>query len=321
MKMEPKTKVVSEEEILANAVAAAKAAAEAAQKETAVDSLAFLRQAINSPDRIEVDMMIEKKISDFHCINKIELKKDDQTIVLPNEARHQLFPEIMAVVNAGIPAALIGPAGSGKSTACEQIAKALDSAFYLQSSVTGEHQLTGYKDAYGKYHGTPFRMAFEKGGLLLVDEVDTSDPSALKWMNTALANGYAMFPDSDVPVLRHKDFRIVIAANTFGNGADRVYVGANQLDASTLDRFVFFNFDYDEKMEVLLSGNPEWSRRVQALRRGARKARARIVISPRASIHGARLLKLGWKQNVVEDRTIWKNIDPELKERIVKEAA
>lgn len=289
--------------------------------ENVENSMAFLRRAINAPDVKEVNEMIEKKIVEFNPFVRIELKTDTATIKLSEEPRHFLFPDILATVNAGIPAALIGPAGSGKSTVCEQIARALNLKFYLQNSVTGDHQLTGYMDAYGKYHSTPFRTAFEKGGVIFVDEVDTSDPSALKWMNTALANGYAMFPDSEEPIRVHKDFRAIIAANTFGNGADRVYVGANQLDASTLDRFVFFDFRYDEKMETLLSGDTKWTERVQKLRKAAREEKARIVISPRASINGAKLLRLGWDKKKVEDRTIWKNTDEELRARIEKRAA
>jgi len=212
---------------------------------------------------------------------------------------------------------LIGPAGSGKSTVSEQIAKALKLRFFLQNGVTGTHELTGYMDAHGRYNTTPFRDAFENGGLIMVDEVDTSEAGALKWLNTALANGHAGFPDRAEPVRRHDSFRIIIAANTWGSGADRLYVGANQLDASTLDRFVFFDFQYDEKLEMLVSGNVNWTERVQLLRKNAFEVHARIVISPRASINGAKLIKAGWSWNEVEERVIWKGIDLELKDRIL----
>jgi hypothetical protein len=176
-------------------------------------------------------------------------------------------------------------------------------------------------DAHGRYCSTPFRSAFEHGGLILIDEVDTSEAGALKWVNTALANGHAAFPDRTDPVARHTDFRILIAANTWGSGADRLYVGANQIDASTLDRFVFFDFRYDEKLEELVSGDPFWVKRVQKLRAAADQEKARIVISPRASIHGAKLKKAGWSQKTVEERIVWKGIDKDLKERILKRAA
>jgi len=266
----------------------------------------------------QVKTIVLNEMHKHHCNQNITLLKDGTDVVkLPSELRHDLFPRILQTVNAGLPAALIGPAGSGKSTICEQIAKALELRFLLQNGVTGTHELTGYLDAHGRYNTTPFRDAFENGGLILVDEVDTSEAGALKWINTALANGHAGFPDKAEPIQRHSSFRIVIAANTFGSGADRVYVGANQLDASTLDRFVFFNFGYDERLEKLVSGNMAWTEHVQKLRKNAEEVHARIVISPRASINGAKLLSAGWSRTEVEDALIWKGIDAELKKRII----
>ncbi len=283
-------------------------------------AVGLLRKAIDAPSTADVQKMIEETILNFHAV-PLKLMRDDKVErELPEKPRHFLFAEILQTSDLDIPVALIGPAGSGKSTVCMQIADALGLKYYLQNSVTGTHELAGYMDAHGKYNTTAFREAFEKGGYILVDEVDTSDPTALKWVNTALANGYAMFPDRPDPVFKHKDFRIAIAANTYGNGADRIYVGANQLDASTLDRFVFFDFRYDEKMEKVMSGNIKWAERVQTLRKSAFKEKARMVISPRATIYGARLLAGGFDQKTVEERVIWKGTDEELKTRILKGA-
>lgn len=281
----------------------------------------FLRKAINAPSLEETKKLIQEEIIKMNMLNKVELTTPTEVKMLDDEPRHFLFPEVLATVNANIPTALIGPAGSGKSTMVEQVAKALEFKFYLQNAVTGTHELAGYMDAHGKYNTTTFRKAFEEGGLFFIDEVDTSDPGAVKWLNSALANGNAMFPDKPDPVNRHAKFRAIIAANTFGTGADRMYVGANQLDASTLDRFVFFSFDYDEKLELALAGNLDWVKRVQDIRAAALTEKARIVISPRASIHGAKLLSIGWKQEIVEERVIWKGIDPELKKRILDRVA
>ncbi len=283
--------------------------------------LGYLRKAVNAPSIPEVKKLIQEEIIAWNMLNKIELKTPEITKILDDVARHFLFPEVLVTVNANIPTALIGPAGSGKSTMVEQIADALDLKYYLQNSVSGAHELSGYLDAHGKYNTTTFREAFTNGGVFFIDEVDTSDAGALKWLNSALANGHAMFPDKADPVNRHPKFRAVIAANTFGTGADRMYVGANQLDASTLDRFVFFDFGYDEKLETALAGNIDWAKRVQELRAAASTEKARIVISPRASINGAKLLAAGWKQEVVEERVIWKGIDGELKKRIVERAS
>lgn len=289
------------------------------------DLLAFitgLKNTLNAKvEEKTVRDIVQKEILEFNCLNKIELKQGEVITTLPDKNRHFLFPEILQAVNCNIPVALIGPAGSGKSTVCEQIAEALKLKFYLQNSVSGAHELAGYCDAYGKYQTTPFRTAFEKGGLVLVDEVDTSEAAALKWINTALANGHAVFPDKEDPITRHTEFRIVIAANTYGTGADRMYVGANQMDASTLDRFCFFDFKYDEKLETMLSGNYKWATRVQKIRRAVADEKARVVVSPRATIYGSILLAAGWKQQTVEDRVIWKGMDLDLKSRIMKRAA
>jgi cobaltochelatase CobS len=281
----------------------------------------FLRKAVNAPSIPEVEKLIHEGIIKHNMLNKIELKIGEVVKTLDDEPRHYLFPEILVTVNANIPTALIGPAGSGKSTAVEQVARALELKYYLQPGVSGPHELAGYMDAHGKYASTTFRTVFENGGVFFIDEVDTSDAGALKWLNGALANGHAMFPDKPDPVNRHPKFRAIIAANTYGTGADRMYVGANQLDASTLDRFVFFDFGYDERLETALAGNIDWSKRVQELRAAAFAEKARIVISPRASINGAKLLAAGWKQELVEERIIWKGIDAELKRRILDKAA
>lgn len=287
-----------------------------------VPELVQLRHAIDAPSRAEVRQLVIDELIKNNTLNRIEIKLGDKPPrELSDKPRHKLFPEILTAVEADLPVALIGPAGAGKSTVGLQISEALDLKFYLQNGVTGTHELAGYMDAQGRYVTTTFRTAFEFGGLMMVDEADTSDPGAFKWVNTAIAQGYAMFPDQPDPVYRHKDFRIIMGANTYGTGADRIYVGANQLDASTLDRFVFFDFEYDERMEMILAGNQKWVTRVQRIRRGAMKEKARVVISPRASINGARLLDRGWSQSKVEERVIWKGMDPELKERILKQAA
>lgn len=278
-----------------------------------------MRKALNTASIPEIRDLIHHELVEWNNFNKIELKKPDGEIVLlEGQPRHYHFAEILQAVNVAIPVALIGPAGSGKSTVCKQVADALNLKYYLQNSVSGVHELAGYMDAHGKYHGTTFRYAFEHGGLVLLDEVDTSDPGALKWLNTALANNHAMFPDQGDPIKRHPDFRMIIAANTYGTGADRLYVGANQLDASTLDRFVFFDFGYDEKLEFAVAGHDSWVKRVQSIRKAAQEEKARIVVSPRASIYGSKLLNIGWDIPKVEERVIWKGIDKDLKERILK---
>jgi len=94
-------------------------------------------------------------------------------------------------------------------------------------------------------------------------------------------------------------------------------VGRNQLDGATRDRFAFSAFDYDEALETELSGNEDWARRVQAIRAAAFSLGEKIVVSPRASIDGAKALAAGFKQAEVETMFIWRGISNEVKARIL----
>ena len=230
---------------------------------------------------------------------------------------HEQFDSVLKAVAAEVPVMLVGPAGSGKTTICEQVAKALDLRFYFTGAVASEYKLSGFVDAQGRIVSTAFRDAYTNGGLFLFDEVDASMPQAIMAFNAALANGHCDFPGDTEPTKRHPDFRVVAAANTFGRGADRQYVGRNQLDAASLDRFVIISMDYDEKLERALAGNTEWARKVQRIRREINKQQIRHIVSPRASIQGARLLAAGFSIDEVLESTVWKGLDKDSKARVL----
>lgn len=245
---------------------------------------------------------------------RISLVTEDGERELPEGLRHELFGDVVQCVNAGLHVMLVGPAGSGKTTLAEQVAEALDLPFRFNGAIASEYKLNGFMNAQGQYVGTAFREAFAKGGLYLFDEVDASMPQALLAFNAALANGCADFPDGNIKM--HKNFRCMAAANTFGRGADRTYVGRNQLDGASLDRFAVMDFDYDEKLERALAGNDIWVERVQSIRNAVQSAQVRHVVSPRASMNGARLLGAGMRQDRVEELVIWKGLDKETRNRV-----
>lgn len=228
---------------------------------------------------------------------------------------HKALPDIVMCVAAGTNPFLVGPAGSGKTTLAQQVCDVMKRKFYAENRVTSEYKLLGYMDATGKYVRTQFREAFEKGGGFLLDEVDASDPDVLTTFNSALANRMCPFPDKMITA--HKDFFALAAGNTYGRGADRQYVGRNQLDAATLDRFVVIDIDYDEVAELAWALNDDWTLYVQQLRAACDAEKVRHIISPRASIYGARLLAAGMERKLVEERCIWKGLDATNKARVL----
>jgi MoxR-like ATPase len=233
--------------------------------------------------------------------------------------QHYQLPTLIQILATKLNVYLVGPAGAGKTYAAIQCSKALGVEFYFTGAVASEFKLTGFIDAQGRIVSTEFRKAFENGGLFLFDEIDASYPQAVLAFNAALSNDYMDFPDKKVS--RHKNFYCIAAANTYGQGADRQYVGRNQLDAASLDRFVFLDWKYDENLERELAGNQDWSDYVQKIRRYIETQRIRHVVSPRASIHGAKLLANGISREIVEQTILWKGLDEATKTKILRNIA
>lgn len=171
-----------------------------------------------------------------------------------NELFHSEYNKLKTIISSStakdpvIPM-LVGPAGTGKSTAAEQMAKDLKLHFYLANRIQNTFELVGFVDAAGNYVTTQFYEAFTKGGLFLFDEVDASSPEALVTINAAVAQGYMAFPGKDKNVLMHPDFKVICAGNTYGTGSTLQYTGRNKLDAATLDRFMIIEWGYDRDLE------------------------------------------------------------------------
>lgn len=231
---------------------------------------------------------------------------------------HACFEKLLTLASALEPEDrniwISGPAGSGKTTAARQLAEILEVPFDFHGAIDSPYKLSGFIDGYGKYHDTAFRRIYEHGGVILLDEVDGGSAGALLEINAAIANTHASFPDGQIR--RHENTYVLCAANTWGFGGDSNYVGRNKLDAAFLDRFVTISWPYDETLEACAAGVPvpttarllpaqqltttntpeivsRWVAVVQTVRHELEKAGAQIVISPRASIKGAQLLRGG----------------------------
>ncbi|MEV6898323.1 AAA family ATPase [Amycolatopsis sp. NPDC051372] len=231
------------------------------------------------------------------------------SVVLPQgkpielaEDTHSVLPEVLVALHARCHVLLVGPAGTGKSMLAKHAAQALGLQFQALSlgPTTPMSKVFGYYDANGHYHDTPFRRAFEHGGVMLLDELDNGHPGLLAELNQALALGVCAFADRMVTA--HADFRLVATGNTYGTGGDRQYVGRQTLDSATLDRFVVLDVPIDEGLEerVALRHAPSHPDEVEELVASIHELRATalakklpVILSPRASIDGAKLLEAG----------------------------
>ncbi len=284
--------------------------------------LAQIQNAITDKiDREATDLlqMLEDTKEEIKRHKKIEIKSERGIKVLGGQ-QHMRFVPLLRAVNAGVLPLMVGPAGTGKTTAGEQLADALDLPFYAISvgAQTTKSDFLGFIDASGVYRDTMFRRAYEGGGIFLVDEMDAGNANVLIVLNAALAGKMCAFPDK--MVTRHKDFIAIAAANTYGMGANRVYVGRNQLDAATLDRFVPFDWPVDEVLEASfvasMEHGPRWHIVVKTVRKHADSQAWHVICSPRATIKGAALLDAGFGVEEVVEMTLTNGADASQKQQI-----
>ena len=232
----------------------------------------------------KLNELFDEKLEEYASkidVPVVHIIKLEDTVLVQTKGGfyHEKFEQILSQVQLDEPIMLIGPAGSGKNVAVSQVADALGQHMYYTNNASNEFKLTGFIDAGGNYRDTEFYKAFKNGGIFFLDEIDNSDPSALIVINSALANGYMAFPHETID--RHPDFRIIAAANTWGNGADLQYVGRNALDGATLDSFDHIFFDYDTNLERALYPNDEVLQFMWAFRNAVYQSKIPHIVSTR----------------------------------------
>jgi cobaltochelatase CobS len=221
---------------------------------------------------------------------QVELKILDKVVM--KETVHEQFEKILQLTQIGKAVYLRGPAGSGKNVIAKQVAKALEMKFYFDNAVQQPYQLTGFIDAMGKYQETQFYKSFTDGGVYFLDELDASNPEIVILLNAALANGYFTFPNGYKEA--HKDFKVIAAGNTTGQGATSEYNTRQQLDGATLNRFIQIEIDYSEMIENSLTTDYELLAFLRAFRNGVKKTGQRKIVSYREIINLRDLTQLKW---------------------------
>jgi len=251
--------------------------------------------------------------------NIIEVHIPNKPVKVVDGLTHYQFPKVLAHLASGNHVFMVGKAGSGKTSIAEMASEALGIPFSSKSctSQTTESSLVGFMNATG-YVTTEFRKAFEFGHVFNLDEIDHANPNVLGVLNSALANKQMAFPDG--MVTRHDNFIVVASGNTFGTGATAQYVGANPIDAATKDRFAVMEIHYDEAIEDAMVASvglekavaTKWLATVRKCRVNVDTHGLKIVVSPRASMIGAKMLKSGAFTNMeVLEQAVLKGTKPD----------
>lgn len=289
----------------------------------------------------------------------VELEKlvnDAPTLIKPTHLEpgdisptvHYLQPTLHKFLKAKVHTFLPGPAGSGKTTVAMHIARELKLWFTIQScdDTLDRAYIVGFMSPVtGTFiKGSAFDW-YIHGGIYIIDEADRGNASVMVCLNALLANDVYQFPDG-VTRLKHLDATAIATGNTYGRGASDGYVGANQLDAATLDRFAYLTWDYDysaeyywtaaalNKLGIQATANSPVSKKqipdepltafdfnsyvafVQAFRDACSHHKVQSVISPRASINGSLLLSQGVSPSLVIEATCYKGMRQDDRARV-----
>lgn len=256
-------------------------------------------------------------------IAKVEFFHNDIKVGEVEGKAHPALMKITKRASAGFRNFYIyGPAGAGKTYLGGQLAKALGLDFASLSATGGmpEWHLTGRSmpnlaTGLSTYQPSRFVEMYEKGGVFLIDEVDSADPNVMIVINSALANGHMSVParTENPNATRHENFYLIASANTVGKGADRMYVGRNQLDAAFLDRFVgcTIPLDYDRDLEtaiisaISLGQATKVLDKVWAIRGKLESLKIRQIAGTRMAMAIARLVEGGFPlKEAISDCTV-----------------
>lgn len=251
----------------------------------------------------QVKALVEKRVKEIDLPTRtVVVREGKPTKEIPG-FKHPAFERVLQLVGQRKHVLLVGPAGCGKTYLAHQVAEAMGLTFSSNSCTAGmsESHVTGWllpvNGQSFEYVGTPFVARYEEGGLHLLDEVDAADPNMLLIINQALANGGIHIPQryKQPYVKRHKDFVCIAAANTYGTGANAVYVGRERLDAAFLDRFRIgvVEMDYDTSFEKANTNTKvlEWAYKV---REKINSLKLKRVMSTRFLLDATQMIDAGW---------------------------
>lgn len=281
---------------------------------------------INMQNPSEHQEKLRKLAEKLKAEEEEKKRKAEEEAKMIDMSKLQPHEQLKRLIEAGMRNIwMVGPAGCGKSTMARMTAKELNLPYLCISCGIGTSatEFLGYK--YPTRESTKFAEYYAKPSIILIDEMTALDPAVGQVLNAALANDE--IETTTGLVSRNPECIIIATSNTFGSGASRQYVANNQLDASTIDRFiggiieVDYSVDYESQYDVDVV-NYVWK-----LRECIKACNIRRIASTRMIQSGTRMKKAyfkNWKDMLIcnwtdtEREMVKKFFTSENKERITE---
>lgn len=172
-----------------------------------------------------------------------------------------IYEAVKKAVKAGLNPVIYGPAGSGKSRLCKELAADLGLDFHAMSfsgglrysQVFGGQEL---KDGSTQWTPAPLLTWFQKPCLICLDEIFSADPEITIGLNSILEPNTRRIQTPAGLFEVHPESRFIACSNANGRQQSRQYTGTTRSDDSLLDRLIppFF-MDYDTEAEKAIIKN------------------------------------------------------------------
>lgn len=219
-----------------------------------------------------------------------------------------IYEAIKKAVLARLNPIIFGPAGSGKSRLCKELAHDLDKPFHTMSFSGGLR----YSQVFGSmaiYEGStqwkpaPLLEWIQSPALILLDEIFSADPEVLLGLNSLLEPDTRNITTPAGTFEVNPETSFIACSNSNGRQQARQYTGTTRTDDSLLDRLIppFF-MDYDPKAEKkIIAGliDADTARTLTTLlelfRRQIRENQIAFDPSTRRLIGTCKLIKAGFE--------------------------
>lgn len=224
----------------------------AAHKQIAKTAEDHIDKTIAYADKLVAELVdaAKEEISSVKSAT-LKVKVGDKKEIKLSCPASPILADLISAASVGVHCLVKGPAGSGKTTAAKQASEALELPFYRfvfspdmgTSALFGRQTVSGFVDSV-------IVKAAKSGGVLLLDEMDAASSDLLMSINGLTDDsGEIANPITGETIKIHEDLFVVACCNTWGLGADHVYVGRQRLDGASLDRFVPLELDYSADLE------------------------------------------------------------------------
>lgn len=280
-------------------------------------------------DEDRIQEIVDNRLQQYSARNiEVTLPSGETTAV---EGAHYFLERAIKLLAAGFNLYLWGPAGSGKTTAALQVAKALGRECELDTldPTTFRSMIQGSIMPTGNHAETAFTRCWEQGKVYIPDETDLAPGHVQTLFNSALANGHA--PLAWGSIERPEGFGFIGTGNTPGR-ATRAFPDRKAMSAAFMDRLYFVYWPIDPAIECRVAGLPipappqrnvrtctpqAWGKWVMDVREYCKDNAPTVMVTPRATILGIKAMECGEGLEEIADGLVFRGADPELRNRIL----